>query len=222
DPRSSALHDAALALARTVGEVPRYVDEAGALGGPAIAGGDEPLACTLLARLGAIAATDLDDDRRAAAPYERAVALGQRSPELLRPLGDVDKQARVLSLNVEAQTLEGGPRAASDAIYRLATLRLSSRATLAQGGDLIESALDLDPQYDRAADTLRRALAIDPTHRRLIALYERVGREPGHERALVDALRLRALLPGGDVGTVREAVYVATRLGDATLAESLL
>ena len=229
DPRSSALHDAALALARTVGEVRRYVDEAGALVGPAIAGGDEPLACTLLARLGAIAETDLDDDRRAAALYERAVELGQRSPELLRALdgvygrlGDVDKQARVLSLYVEAQTLEGGPRAASDAIYRLATLRLSSRATLAQGGDLIESALDLDPQYDRAADTLRRALAIDPTHRRLIALYERVGREPGHERALVDALRLRALSPGGDVGTVREAVDVATRLGDATLAESLL
>jgi golgin subfamily B member 1 len=229
DPRSSALHDAALALARSVGEVRRYVDEAGALVAPAISGGDEPLACTLLGRLGAIAETDLKDDRRAAALYERAVELGQRSPELLRALdgvygrlGDADKQARVLSFYVEAQTLEGGPRAASDAIYRLATLRLASRATLDQGGDLMETALDLDPQRDRAADTLRRALEIDPTHRRLIALYERVGREPGYERVLVDALRLRAHLPGADVEIVREAVEVATRLGDTALAESLL
>ncbi|HEX3769911.1 MAG TPA: tetratricopeptide repeat protein [Polyangiaceae bacterium] len=229
DPRASALHEAALALARSQSEVGRYVDEAGALVSPAIAAGDDGLARELLARLGAIAEGDLKDDRRAATLYERAVELGQRSADLLRALdgvygrlGDADKQARILSLYVEAQTLEGGPQAASDAVYRLATLRLSSRASLDQGADLVENALDLDPQYDRAAEILKRALAIDPAHRRLIGLYERVGREPGHERALVDALRLRARLPGSDVATVREAVEVATRIGDATLAESLL
>ena len=229
DPRSDAWHEAALALARSVGEVRRYVEETGALVAPAISGGDEPLACTLLARLGAIAEADLDDDRRAAALYERAVELGQRSPELLRALdgvygrlGDSDRQARVLALYVEAQTREGGPHAASDAIYRLAGLRLASRETLDQGAEMMRSALDLDPQYDRAVETLRRALAIDTSHRALIDLYERVGRQPGHERALVDALSLRARLPGGDVGTVREAVDVATRIGDVALAESLL
>jgi golgin subfamily B member 1 len=229
DPRSSAGHDAALALARAVGAVHRYVEEAGALVAPAVAAGDVPLACALLARLGAVAENDLDDDRRAATLYERAVDLGHRSPDLLQALdgvygrlGDAEKQARVLTLCVEAQTLEGGSRAASDAIYRLAALRMASRETLDAGAEMLRGALDVDPQYDRAVDTLRRALAVDPTHRTLLELYERVGRRPGNERALVDALRLRAQLPGSDVAVVREAVDVATRIGDAALAESLL
>ncbi len=229
DPRSVAGHEAALALARSVGEVRRYVDEAGALVAPAISGGDAPLACALLARLGAVAESDLRDDRRAAALYERAVELGHRSAELLRALdslygrlGDVDKQARVLSLYVEAQTREGGASAASDATYRLAALRLASKETLDEGAEMLRGALDVDPQYDRAVEILRRALALYPGHRLLIDLYERVGREPGYERALVDALTLRASLPGGDAATVREAVDVAMRIGDAALAESLL
>jgi tetratricopeptide (TPR) repeat protein len=229
DPRSNAGHEAALALARSVGEVRRYVDEAAALVAPAINAGDVPLACALLARLGGVAETDLREDRRAAALYERAVELGERSPEILRALdgvygrlGDLDKQARVLSLYVEAQTREGGQSAAADAIYRLAALRLASRETLDEGAEMMRGALDVDPQYDRAVETLRRALALDPSHRALIDLYERVGRQPGHERALVDALTLRARLPGGDVGTVREAVDVAMRIGDSELAESLL
>ena len=229
DPRSSATHEAALGLARTLGAVGRYVDEASALVQPAIDAGDSPLACALLGRLGGIAEADLVDDRRAAALYERSVELGERAPDLLRALdgvygrlGDADKQARVLTLYVEAQTREGGPRAASDAIYRLAALRLASRLTLDEGAQLMGDALDLDPQYDRAAETLQRALAIEPAHRRLIELYERIGRQPGHERALVDALRLRAELPGSDVDTVREAVDVAIRIGDTALAESLL
>ncbi len=229
DPRSAAGHEAALALARSVGEVRRYVDDAGALVAPAISGGDVPLACALLARLGAVAERDLGDDRRAAAAYERAVELGHRAPDLLRALdgvygrlGDSEKQARVLSLYVEAQTREGGASAASDATYRLAALRLASRETLDDGAEMLRGALDVDPQYDRAVEILRRALALYSGHRPLIELYERVGRQPGHERALVDALTLRASLPGGDVATVREAVDVAMQIGDAALAESLL
>ena len=126
---------------------------------PAISSGDAPLACALLARLGAVAESDLRDDRRAAALYERAVELGHRSPELLRALdgvygrlGDVDKQARVLSLYVEAQTREGGASAASDATYRLAALRLASKETLDEGAEMMRGALDVDPQYDRAVE----------------------------------------------------------------------
>jgi tetratricopeptide (TPR) repeat protein len=229
DPRSVAGHEAALALARSVGEVRRYVEEAGALVQPAINGGDPSLACALLARLGGVAERDLGDDRRAAALYERAVELGHRAPDLLRALdgvygrlGDAQKQARVLSLYVEAQTREGGPSAASDATYRLAALRLASRETLDDGAEMLRGALDVDPQYDRAVEILRRGLALYPDHRPLIDLYERVGRQPGHERALVDALTLRASLPGGDVATVREAVDVAMRIGDTGLAETLL
>ncbi|HEY8040235.1 MAG TPA: tetratricopeptide repeat protein, partial [Polyangiaceae bacterium] len=229
DPRSPAAHDAALALARSVGGVERYVDGASTLVDRAVEANDVQLACSLLVRLGSVAEQDLLDDRRSAELYERAVELGLRSPEVLRALdrvyerlGDADKQARVLAMRVEVEALDGGPRAASDAIYRLAALRLSSQDTLDDGVEMMQTALDLDPQLDRAEEALRRAVALDPAHRRLVDLYEYIGRQPGHERALVDALRLRSQLPGGDVDTVREAVDVAVRIGDPALAESLL
>jgi tetratricopeptide (TPR) repeat protein len=229
DPRSAPAHDAALALARAVGGVERYVDGAAALVDRALEAGDVALACSLLVRLGGVADQDLRDERRSAALYERAVELGLRTPEVLRALDhvyerlkDVDRQARVLAMRVEVEAMEGGPRAASDAIYRLAALRLDSADTLDDGVEMMQSALDLDPQLDRAEQALRRAVELGPTHRRLLDLYEYVGRQPGHERALFHALELRSRLPNGDVGTVREAVEIAVRIGDPALAESLL
>jgi tetratricopeptide (TPR) repeat protein len=228
DPRSAPLHEAALALARTTGRVELYLDGAAELAGR-FADSDVPLACSLLVRLGAVAEADMRDDRRATAFYERAVSLGLRSTEVLRALdrayerlGDEQKQGALLAMRVEVEALEGGPRAASDAIYRLAALRLGSAQTLDEGVEMMRTALDLDPQLDRAEQAIRRAVAIDPTHRRLVELFEHVGRQPGHERALVEALNLRARLPGSDSETVREAVEVAMRIGDQALAESLL
>jgi tetratricopeptide (TPR) repeat protein len=55
-----------------------------------------------------------------------------------------------------------------------------------------------------------------------VALYERVGRAPGHERALVEALALRSAIEGGSDPPIREAVTVSKQLGDGTLAEALL
>jgi tetratricopeptide (TPR) repeat protein len=229
DPKSAAAHDAALALARAVGGVERYVDAATALVDRALEAGDVALGCSLLMRLGGVAAADLRDEARSAALYERAVELGLRTPEVLRALDhvyerlqDVDRQARVLAIRVEVEAMEGGPRAASDAIYRLAALRLAAIGTLDDGVEMMQTAIDLDPQLDRAEDALRRAVELGPTHRRLLDLYEHVGRQPGHERALFHALELRSRLPNGDVATVREAVEIAVRIGDPALAESLL
>jgi tetratricopeptide (TPR) repeat protein len=229
DPRSAPLHEAALALARTTGRVALYLDGAAELANRSADSGDVPLACSLLVRIGAVAEADMRDDRRAAAFYERSVSLGLRSTEVLRALdrvyerlGDEQKQGALLAMRVEVEALEGGPRAASDAIYRLAALRLGSAQTLDEGVEMMRTALDLDPQLDRAEQAIRRAVAIDPTHRRLVDLFEHVGRQPGHERALVEALNLRSRLPGSDADTVREAVEVAMRIGDQSLAESLL
>ncbi len=229
DPRSAAAHEAALSLARSLGKVARYVDGAAALVDATVEAGDAQLAYGLLARLGGVVEADLGDERRTADLYQRAVSLGSRSPDVLRSLdrlyerlGDAEKQADVLALRVEAELLEGAPPAANDAVYRLAALRLGSRETFEAGVEMIERALDLDPQPERAADLLRRAAAIDPTHAKLLDLYERVGRKPGQERTLVDALRLRSELPGSSVETVREGVEVATMLGDGALAQALL
>jgi tetratricopeptide (TPR) repeat protein len=229
EPQRAATHASALSLARSLGKVGRYVDAAAALVDTAADAGDVQLACGLLARLGGVVEADIGDGRRAAELYQRAVSLGSRSPELLRSLdrlygasGDAEKQADVLALQVEMGTIEGGPRAASDAVYRLAALRLASEATLESGVEMIEKALDIDPQLERAGDLLRHALATAPGHAKLLDLYERVGRKEGQERTLVDALRLRSELLGSAVGTVREGVDVAMRLGDGALAAGLL
>jgi len=229
EPQNAAGHEAALSLARSLGAVDRYVDGAAALVQAAVEAGETQLAAGLLARLGGVVEAELDDGRRAAELYQRSVSLGSRSPEVLRALdrlygqlGDAEKQADVLAILVEAETVAGGPRAASDASYRLAALRLGSPETFEAGVEMIERTLETDPELERIGDLLRQAVATDPTHGRLLDLYERVGRRPGQERTLVDALRLRSELPGSDAATVREGMEVAMRLGDGALAEALL
>jgi tetratricopeptide (TPR) repeat protein len=229
DARSPAAHDAALALARSQGALDRYLDHATSLASAAVEAGDAASASALFLRLGGVAEADLNDDRKAAALYERAVDLGLRSPDLLRSLdrlferlGDTSRQARVLAVRIEVESAGGGRGAASDATYRLAALRLASKEGFAQGVEMLGAALDAEPDYDRARGILEKAVAVDASHPALVDLYERVGRQPGQERALVDALRLRIALPASGVETVREAVEVATRLGDADLARSLL
>ncbi len=229
DPRSDSVHAAALALARALGHVEAYFTGASGLVEAAVANGDGPLACDLLVRLAAVAETDLGDSRRAAALCERAVSLGGPSPEVLRALdrvyerlGESDDQARVLAMRVEMETAGGRLGAASEALYKLATLRLASARTLDEGAQMLGRALDLDPKFEVAERALRRAAAIDPTHAGVLALYERVGRAPGQETALVEALSLRARLGGAGADVVREAVSAASRAGHSALAESLL
>ena len=230
DPGGSASHDAALALARRIeGGADRYVESVRALAENAVDAGDRVLACALMLRLGAVLEADSKDDVRAAATYERALELAERVPDVLyaldrvyERLGDSAAQDRVLAKRIAALESEGGGAGASDALYRLAALRLLSQSTIEQGCDLLASALERDPELDRAEAALKRAVESFPKHVRLLELYERVGRAPGHERALVDALTRRAALPGAASETFREAVEVATRLGDNALAESLL
>ena len=229
DPRSDAGHAAALTLARVADGAARYVADVSALADRAEGGGDAVLARSLLVRAGAAAEHDLHDDRRAAAFYEQAVSLGLRDSSTLRSLdgvlerlGDAGKRARVLEMRIEIDTQTSGRKSATDAMYRLASIRLASRDTFDHGVDMMREALDLDPRLDIAGDALRAAVALDAAHPGVLALYEQVGRQPGHERILVDALRARAELPGADAETVREAVEIAVRLGERAQAESLL
>ncbi len=228
-PTSDAPHKGALALARAVGDVARYVKAVSALADHAMGVGDSVQARSLLARAGGAAEGDLGDDARAVAFYERAIELGLRTPEVLRALdgvlervGDAGKRAQTLAMRIEVETREGGRKAASGAIYRLASLRLASRETFDEGVELLHEVLDLDPRFDVAADALRRAVAIDPTHSGVLGLYEYIGRQPGYDAILVDALRSRAELPGADADTVREAVETAMRVGERSQAEALL
>ena len=136
---------------------------------------------------------------------------------------NVDNGARVLAMRVAAETRAGGATAATEALYRLASLRLASASTLDAGADFLRQALDVEPRLEVAERALRGALALHGGHARLLDLYEEVGRHPGRESALCpDALRMRAELPGAPVAAVRAAVAAATRAGDMSLAEALL
>lgn len=229
DPRSPAVHEAALGAARALGRVDAYLACARDLVEQAASRGDVALASSLLVRLGAIASQDLGNTAESARLYERAIQLGVRSSDVLRALddvyeklGDADNQARILAMRAEVDAETQGSAAAADSMYRLAALRLGLASTVAEGLELLQKAMRLEPQLGRVETVLAKALELSPAHEGLLDLYEEVGRQPGHERALVDALRLRASLPGADVSRVREAVDLALRIDDLPLAERLL
>ncbi len=233
-PDSKDAHAAALTLARRSDGVRRYADEVDKLCATAEDAGNLTLAADLLLRLGTVVEGELRDDARAAKIYERARELelgGAREHQLaiLRALdhvyerlGDEEAQARVLALRIDAEPRERDPHSAADALYRFAALKLASPSTLEEGCDRLEAALTIEPDLDRAVTVLGTAAAAHPDHERVLLLYEKVARAPGHEPALVDALSRRAEHEGGSGDAYRDAVEVAKSIGDGALAEALL
>ena len=228
-PHVPALHDAAAALARRLGSLPAYATRLLELGAEAEARDDEDAACDLALRVGALYEHDLGDDGEAARHYERAARFQLRLPDVLRALdriyerlGDVVSQARVLSKRIDVESMSSGAEATTDALYRLARLKLMKPESLEEGCDLLVTALQIAPDLPRAKSVLEAAAPLHSKSERLVEIYERIGRTPGNERALVDALTLRADLKGSGVEPLREAVDIARSLGDTGLAESLL
>jgi tetratricopeptide (TPR) repeat protein len=245
DAGSDVIHEAAQRLATTLGKMATYEQRVRALaeaaqdgsagggrrpGAPQLPGlaahADTELAGSLFVRLARIAETERNDDREAAALYERAVAVRERDRELYSALdrvyerlGDDAGQARVLGMRVALDTEEGG--ASSDALYRLAQLRFKSNDVEA-ACDAFEQAFDGDPDADRAEKLLESAASAHPTSERVVDLYERLARAPGRERTLVDALVKRWALPNSTTQPMREAVEIAEKLEDRDLSESLL
>ena len=222
-----AAHDAALALARERRRAcERYVDERRRAGRPAPSRRGRRRPRLLAARCGSARSPsqDLHDDRalgglvraRRRARGRARRRCSARSTASTSGSATPTSQARVLAMRVEVEAREGGPARRSDAIYRLAALRLACarrRSTRACG--LLRTALDIDPQLERAEETLKRAL--ESTRPREAARPLRARRAPARARAR-PRRRARACVRAcraGDVETVREAVEIAVRIGDA-------
>lgn len=136
----------------------------------------------------------------------------------------VDDRARsvaVLERRVAAQLQPGGGARDANLFYRLAELRLSDERGGEQGLELLECALDGDPDFARAQAILGRTVPqLDAA--RVAALLERIARATGDDRALADALSGQIAAPDATLSRVREGVNVAARLGDTALAERML
>ena len=103
-------------------------------------------------------------------------------------LGEVDRQAEVLTKRIALSEGQPPSPAHADALYRLAKIRMGTKEAQREGTSLLERALEMSPEPDRAAATLAIALQIDPKNEKNVRLYERVSRGKGREAALVDAL----------------------------------
>ncbi|HEY2517676.1 MAG TPA: tetratricopeptide repeat protein [Polyangiaceae bacterium] len=228
-PHVPSLYTVTLDLARRTGTVRELAAKLQALGESAEARDDHEAACDLALRVGQLFEHDLNDDAEAARHYERAQRFHVRVLDVLRALdriyerlGDTSAQARVLSKRIDVESVATGGPATTDAIYRLARLKLMKAESLNEGCELLLAALRVAPDYPRAKSVLEAAAAIHAKSERLVELYETIGRAPGQERALVEALSLRAELPGGGPESLREAVEIARKLEDVKLTEALL
>jgi tetratricopeptide (TPR) repeat protein len=233
-PEDEETSRATLVLARTLGQMSLYVTEATRAAEAAAAGsggedeGNTELAARLLLRLGKVLEEETAQLREAAGFYERARQMSANPVEALRALDrlyerlrDWEAQSQVLAARVAAESTaaDGAP---VDALYRLAALDLRSPAKASQGAKLLADALDREGDFDRAEGILRAAAEVHRDVDEVLDLYEYVGRQPGRERALVDALSRRGDVSGNDLGPWREASEVALSIGDTPRAEQLL
>ena len=167
--------------------------------------------------------------REAAGFYERARQMSENPVEALRALDrlyerlrDWEAQSQVLAARVAAEsTVEDG--APVDALYRLGGARSAQPGQGEPGGP------SCSPTRSTARQTTiaprgscgppRRSTA---TSTRCSTCTSTSGRQPGRERALIDALSRRGEVSGTDLGPWREATEVALSLGDTPRAEQLL
>jgi tetratricopeptide (TPR) repeat protein len=140
---------------------------------------------------------------------------------LFEHLGDHDKLGDLLALRVAAGA-DSSSAEYADVLYRLAQIRLAKGSTIAEGAELLERALDMVPQAERAAAALAPALELAPANERVARLYERVTRGRGREAAHRAALLRLVELGIATAEEMREGVSLALAASNEPLAASIL
>lgn len=141
---------------------------------------------------------------------------------LYERLGDVALEALVLERRVNLSRHSSRPPADPDLFYRLAAVRLSDPEQRADGLELLERALDVRPDFERAEALLKRALGDEINDPRAAGLLERIARASGDARALGQALLVKMKGPAAEPAIVREGVDLAKQLGDNELVENMI
>ena len=136
-------------------------------------------------------------------------------------LRESDKLADILALRVAAGA-ESESADYADVLYRLAKIRLAKRETIGEGTELLERALDIAPEPDRATEALTPAIEADDKNERVARLYERVTRGRGRKSAHAAALLRIINLGVATVEELREGVALALADSNELLATSIL
>ncbi len=137
-------------------------------------------------------------------------------------VGDRDKEALILEQQVASWEDQGELPDSAEPYFRLAAARLATEETRGEGVELLERALSIENDVERANTLLEAALAEGTKDARAIRLFEKMARTSGNPRSLLEALSMAAGLPDSSIKVLREGVQLAEELGKPELKQAIL
>jgi tetratricopeptide (TPR) repeat protein len=226
DPTSKRAHARALELTKREGTAAKYIALLGKLGGR------DDLSPELSIELALAEARakeqELADDAGARAAYERVLDRIESAQEpqlgtklevlaslehVLERLGERKAQADTLAKIVELGNESGrGFGEQAEALYRLARLRFAT-GEIDDATDVLDNAVEIDPDPVRAEKELYAALALAPKSLRVARRFEDLCRARDRKEPLVDALVAVADRDEDPLSPLREAYELSLELG---------
>jgi tetratricopeptide (TPR) repeat protein len=228
-PERIPLHEPLVELARAAGKVAVLADRLLSLVERRRRKAETGVAGALLLRAAEIAERDFDDDARALELHRRAEEVEPRSLDVLSGLarlagkrGDTAECDRIAAVLGRAAAEAGSPTEAAEALYRAAALQLPRAETRAAGVASLCAALEKSRDLERASALVAGAGVPQAELVKILPLYERIARQSGDERLLLDYLERQAATPAATLAEVREAVDLAVALDEPARVEPLL
>jgi tetratricopeptide (TPR) repeat protein len=228
EPGRMDLHARARELARRADALGRYLEVASAELDKMRRREDAPRVAELAMELGKLA-EDASNFERARDLYRVAHRSSDSPADALfalsrvyGALGDLEAQTSALD-EVAALTGDDEPSPQkADALYRLAQVQADQPEMVRRSMELLERGMRIEIRHDQAATILKRAANASPGDNEVLDLYERVARGAGDPEMLLDYLERRIARDGAQEDQVREAVGIATVLGEEDRAEAML
>jgi tetratricopeptide (TPR) repeat protein len=228
-PERVALHEPLVELARAAGKVAALADRLLSLVERRRRKAETGVAGALLLRAAEIAERDFGDDARSLELIRRAEEVEPRSLDVLSALarlagkrGDTAECERLAAVLGRSAAEAATPAEAAEALYRAAALQLPRAETRAAGVASLCAALEKSRDLERASALVQGAGVPQAELVKILPLYERIARQSGDERLLLDYLERQAETPAATFSEVREAVDLAVALGETARVEPLL
>jgi tetratricopeptide (TPR) repeat protein len=229
DPERPGLHEGAVRLARAEGKVERLVERLLGAAGRRRRRPESHLATTLTLRAATLVETDLGDLDRARELFQRAAETEPTSIEVLSGLArlaarrdDHAECLRIVSVLKTSAAEAATPAAAAEALFCVAALEMADPQTREAGIASLCEALEKSRDVERARQLVTAAGLPAQDLVKILPLYERVARQSGDERMLLDYLERQASTPEATAAEVREAVDLAVALNKPDRIEPLL